>query len=344
MPRRYRIDLDQRPEDRWDQVLQDYKTSIPLIIEQTKEIVPTRLQAPLFWIAEKLIGFFDDDYARELRGIAQKTNLPLGHVVGMNILYDITDFERKWFSDKTDSNKIPKQGCTSIVAEDSKGKIFHGRNLDYDMGSLLRNISIIADFTRNEEIVFSANTFVLYVGVLTGQRPNAFTVSMNARYSGGYWDNLFMELVTRFHRPISFEIRKTLENVVDFASAVTQLSSVHLIAPSYIITGGVKSGEGAVITRDRWASADVYYLNSTKGRWFLLETNFDHWKKSADPRRKLGNKYMNEVGQSRISADTMFAVLSKAPVMNNQTIFSTVMSADEPEISSKFILIPCKVG
>lgn len=42
--------------------------------------------------------------------------------------------------------------CTSIVAQDSKGNIFHGRNLDYDMGSLLKNITVIVDFVRNDTV------------------------------------------------------------------------------------------------------------------------------------------------------------------------------------------------
>lgn len=49
------------------------------------------------------------------------------------------------------------------------------------MGDLLRNVTIIADFTRNGTILFSTPTFALYVGVLTAQKPNAYAVSLNAR-------------------------------------------------------------------------------------------------------------------------------------------------------------------
>lgn len=43
-------------------------------------------------------------------------------------------------------------GCTSVVAQDDKGRIWHGRNLDYGMGTLLRNITVIVDFTRNDKV------------------------------------------------------------------------------------------------------------------------------------------------------------------------------------------------
>ncbi|KAI1721539.1 linear amide c-N hydrolase, choloylglycine hydrolase family domain-containing protein [Ditylenchus destructor] len=310
LPKRYRIDLNKPPNQRWNQVLQDFSGSIPLVIQETKFVC-----------------------------IAEHTGLPLGEIVGVNILYDITDFDRKWLDSEDRQARIPLLGCTSIVAENEKGEIIHGRNLDYDMTDLVRNITIIGDFVRDDQVLFSTTTFVLMVGALTGQRPNAFSISLNARYSGGYWDNIFMELFTRFHNPVSFEIRKVLETVTNYDTALAELSNVHFVAPSYIILGGVKSGEGAIITRNRWASADVYALNAKKSRWFVLETNFDRLKKTDDPRRKMGKKFMREVGQSRISAETMYAVLSKTPLLNNLTIFTTVMSAANPELFYNFTMI-----
>lgn len=43
-------------------------------------------------------------------------------------------------------------GCTSIVAEDRKGRIIHGRNLDYAMTSLIRNLTVIVDFTQGGNV------------------------------------------------------------------------------------------------------------------------------------------------------------------------------------------------
>ena len=34
-------------------------------------------------------------------------------------------------------------GCTSIVAQDLKGNVFHGRTLDWDVPNYLRNSSFI---------------------------------------------------------------------------------------------------------------------------------------------------------------------------------------------------------
>ncbi|KAI1729017.1 beta subunit of n-acylethanolamine-hydrolyzing acid amidase domain-containing protein [Ditylenchus destructor] len=109
LPKRYRIDLNKPANQRWNQVLQDFSGSIPLVIQETKfvcimkmcqlndiyrRIVPSFLQRPLFWVGEKLMPYFDKDIAAEIQGIAEFTGLPLGEIVGVNILYDITDFDR----------------------------------------------------------------------------------------------------------------------------------------------------------------------------------------------------------------------------------------------------------
>ncbi|VDK71962.1 unnamed protein product [Anisakis simplex] len=96
------------------------------------------------------------------------------HVVGLNILYDVTNFNEFIVA-------TPPMACSSIVTEDSKGAILHGRNLDYMMQGLMKNISILVDFTQNHKVVYSSVTFAFFAGITTGQRPNAFTLSLNAR-------------------------------------------------------------------------------------------------------------------------------------------------------------------
>uniref|UniRef100_A0A915N8D6 Choloylglycine hydrolase/NAAA C-terminal domain-containing protein n=1 Tax=Meloidogyne javanica TaxID=6303 RepID=A0A915N8D6_MELJA len=247
------------------------------------------------------------------------TEVTLGELVVFNILYDLTDFSHGPF---LKNNKSLSLGCTSIVAAQNNGKILHGRNLDYEMTQVLKDATILVDFVKNGKIQYTAVTFVLAVGIITGQKPNGFTVSLNARYSGGPILNILMELITQFEQ--------------DYVSALSQLSWTYMIAPSYLIVGG-KDGDGAVITRqislDRLGAVDVFTLDYRHYRWFLLETNFDHWKKSGDNRRKYGRKFMKQVGEENLIAKLMFEkVLSKWPIKNGLTISSTVMSAEEPNL------------
>ncbi len=102
------------------------------------------------------------------------------------------------------------------------------------------------------------------------------------------------------------------DDTATFADAVSALSNTPLAAPAYIIVGGTQSGEGAVITRDRYSTAsrcvrpisthrvpptrnreyarDVWYIDVNDGRWFEVETNDDHWRAPDDDRRGVANR------------------------------------------------------
>uniref|UniRef100_A0A1I7U8V1 Ceramidase n=1 Tax=Caenorhabditis tropicalis TaxID=1561998 RepID=A0A1I7U8V1_9PELO len=262
-PPRYKIDLDEHPSQRWNQVITDHLEYLPGVVEET-------------------------------------------NIFGL--------------------------GCTSIVAQNSKGEIFHGRNLDYDMTGLLKNITVFVDFVRNGSVVYSGVTFALYNGVLTGQRPGAYSVSLNARYSGAYIDNILMELFTKFKRPVSFFIRDVLENQKTYEEAVNSLSNTHLFSPSYIIVAGTKKNEGVVISRNRWSAANIYPLNMESNQWFLVETNYDNWAKQGDNRRITAIRKLKSIGKERLDEKKMEEVLSTVPVTNNLTVFSTVISPKNPSV------------
>lgn len=44
--------------------------------------------------------------------------------------------------------------CTSIVAQDSRGHIYHGRNLDYPFGNFLRKLTVDVQFLKNGQVQF----------------------------------------------------------------------------------------------------------------------------------------------------------------------------------------------
>ncbi|CAJ0579137.1 unnamed protein product, partial [Mesorhabditis spiculigera] len=329
IPKRFSVDLDAPPRERWAEVIKAHKQYIPGVAAESRKYIPGWAQPFVFWVAKALVHLFPEEYAEELRGIAEAANLPLGEVVGLNILYDITAFDRK---------HIFGLGCTSLVAEDARGRIWHGRNLDYEMGDLLKNITVLIDFKRNGKTAFTGVTFVLYNGLLTGQRPGAFSISLNARYSGAYIDNILMEIYTRFRNPVSFVMREVLEEEQSYAWALDRLVRTPLICPAYITVAGINRGEGAIISRKRIGAADVWKLN--KNRWYMVETNFDHWTPQGDKRKKVASHALHKLGQERLNANTLFNhVLSRQPVLNDLTIFTLVMSPSEPDVLFSHIVV-----
>lgn len=101
-----------------------------------------------------------------------------------------------------------------------------------------------------------------------------------------------------------------------------------LISTEYIIVGGVTSGQGAIITRDRTHAADVWRLQMPT-RWFILETNYDHWNAppADDDRRDPANKLMNSTSSAQVDVAYLKKVLGTFPVLNAETTYTALMSA-----------------
>lgn len=54
---------------------------------------------------------------------------------------------------------------------------------------------------------------------------------------------------------------------LDFAGAVERISFTVTAASAYFIVGGVKPGEGAVITKGRLDAIDVWYIDWQENRY-----------------------------------------------------------------------------
>ena len=126
---------------------------------------------------------------------------------------------------------------------------------------------------------------------------------MNERFEvkGGYI-GLFEWIVgiDRKQSWVTFLPRDLFEKSVEtFDDAVDALVNTHLLAPCYYIVAGPYQNQGAVITRDRLNSVDVWKLG-TNNTWYLAQTNYDHWEKPlfVDDRITPTNKCMQNMGQT----------------------------------------------
>ena len=124
----FTINLDLEPEERWVKVTKKYAQYSQDIVAALRKKIPKFA----FLLAEKLavsiVKHFPEPYPAEMKGVSKALNISLADTILLNIFYDLSAF------------------CTSIVAQDKEGNIFHGRNLDYDFSGILRNISFISNF------------------------------------------------------------------------------------------------------------------------------------------------------------------------------------------------------
>jgi acid ceramidase len=315
----YTVDLDQDPKLRWQKLVTDKKADIVKLIGYVKWMMSFIDHGKLIPFGEDVFGLLADSlpapYGDEMRGISEFSGLPLGDVVLYNVFYEIFSV------------------CTSIVAESENGTLMHVRNLDFGLlmgwdiqndtwpvAEMLRPIVVNVEYMKGGKLVYKAVHFAGYIGILSAIKPDVFTLTMNERFGvdGGYIGMLEWLAGYRNESWMGFLTRDTLEKATSYSEAVDMLANTRMLAPAYFILGGTKSGEGCVITRSLEKALDIWNLDVSSGRWYLVETNYDHWKQPLviDNRRDPAKKCMNETGRSLVSLGNMFNVLSTKPVLN----------------------------
>jgi len=329
----FTIDLDKPPEERWLEVGKLYKTQIQELIGVIKSLSLPFFHGKLIAFVDKYMGGWDgrlkSPYKEELMGMANATGLPMGEIVLYNVFYEIFTV------------------CTSIVAEDTNGKLYHARNLDFGlfMGwnhtthnwylyEKLRPNIINVKWTKNGTEVYKSVNFAGYIGVYNGLKKGAFTITMNERFNlnGGFIGLLQWLLGLAPNVSFStFLVREVMETANTYDTAMDMLMTKELIAPSYYIIGGTKSGEGAVIARGRTGVADVHKLNtSSPDGWYVLETNYDLSGPTLylDDRRTPGNACMNKMGRKNVGFEGIYNVLSSKTNLNKLTEYTVLMQVD----------------
>jgi hypothetical protein len=203
---------------------------------------------------------------------------------------------------------------------------------------VLRPLAVEVHFVRGSTPVFSATIFAGAVGVLTGVAPGGVSLSVDERDApgGAVWENLVELLVVEGARPVTFFVRDLLESGTTFYPALEATFLTPVIAPCYIIIGGLRGDEGAVVTRDRLTARDVWRLDSREADgWYRAETNWDHWV--APPahdaeRRAVINAAMRNMTRAGLSAPAFVAAMNEFPVLRSSTIYNAVMAAQTGEM------------
>ena len=233
--------------------------------------------------------------------------------------------------------------CTSVVAQDAQQRIFHGRNLDWNIPAKVREMAADITFQRGGKTAFMGTTVVGFVGVFNGMRPGKFTISLNARGKGGKLIVNILQMLKHKSKTPAQHLRAVLQNttgVADFRGAVDALSTGEQVDENYFIVGGVAAGEGAVISRARDKADDVWYIgrgaNQSSGdtaqTWYRLQTNYDHWQPppKADDRRAPGYANMDALLPAGVGLDgsgLLKRVMEQWPTKNMHTDYTAVMSA-----------------
>ena len=341
------VDLDDPPEKRWDAIVTPRAGTMQKLIDTFLHggmANRTIVKLLLAGAADLEMKRMPQDFVKEIKGIAKATKINVGELWVLNMMYELSGF------------------CTSVVAQDDSGQVWHGRNLDFGlfMGNdpkthtwaltdVLRDLLLNVEFKKGGKTLYSATTYAGFVGLLSGQKTGAFSISVDTRYDGTLDEGVIGWLLGKNDdcQFLTFETRLAIEADHDatkyttpYVQAFSMLRDYNPLGPAYIIIAGAQSGEGAVIAKAFNATAekahepmtnvDVWPLTEalSDGSFYVLQTNYD--RKSAPPgfddRRYPAENCLDALGPKKLTPAELWKVMSATPTRNAMTTFTQILS------------------
>lgn len=306
----FKINLDLPPKYRHFEIIDKKGEALRNLIKTVRsEVIPFwggRLLRILEDLGVTVAKRWPSALQEEMEGIALGSSVSVADIALINIFYELHAL------------------CTSIVARSKTGDLIHGRNLDFGLflgwnkrnhswivPNLLRPLTVQLDFQRNNKTIFSSVSMAGMIGVVTGVRLGAYSLTINERFSlrPGLWYIIRWLFGAQSLQWNSVITRRIMENTPTYHAARDQLVSTPLIAPVYFtLASGDGSGEAVVITRDQY-TGNVWPLGTPSvtqsSTWYLLQTNYDHNRNPPfyDNRRTVGVDCMDKFGSSSDKSD-----------------------------------------
>ena len=202
------------------------------------------------------------------------------------------------------------------------------RTLDFSAPEFLKKTSYVGEFYKGGKKIYSC---VLFGGALifaTGFKEDKFAISLNQRTPSGMRDPFSfmanMGYISNGTPQITSVMRDALENCDDYQCAFNKLRKAKISGSAYYIIAGINKNEGAVISRSPEGTLNVADLSDTK--WYLVETNEDHYQGECDTRCRTANENFEKLTQPRLTKETgLSEVLLQAPNLNALSIYHSVM-------------------
>jgi len=192
-------------------------------------------------------------------------------------------------------------------------------------------------------LIWLIKTGILYI---PGVRKGGITITVDSRFDTNL-DRYLLEWITNPNdesQALTFVTRDAIENHPVFDQAADFIMNTSEVGPAYIILGGTKKNEGAVITLgpnmtliNEWTIPNALPANNaTQPPYYVLETNYDHWNPPppTDDRRYPAEDCMAEIGESGIDLSTLFNVLNGIPNRNLGTVYTALMDSSTGHLES----------
>jgi len=339
------VDLDAPASTRWSHIVTPQKVGIKALTEVVVDTFEKILGKARF---ASILAVLTKDFHRiklplemsaEIIGIARDTEIELGVIFIYNLFYSVFG------------------ACTSIVAEDDKGGMFHARNLDFglwpafnithgnlwELTSRLRPLVINVDVQKNKKTLYKTTTFNGFIGGHTLMRPGGVSATIDTRFDTGFDAGLLEKLLLGNldkGTEITMAVREMIETSATYEEALDFINRTTTLGPGYIILGGPKAGNGMVVTKGEThfghEGHTVYETSLASqvknGSDYLVQTNYDGDADGSKPpspidnRRDPAKKCMKQIGPEETNFANLYALLSSTPNLNRLTAYTTLMN------------------
>ena len=318
----YTINLDLPPENRWDHIIPDFKDKIPLATRLADEMLGSAASAAITMLSiAHSMGTVA--YSQELQGIAKATDMKVGKVLLLQLAYEAF------------------AACTSVILNDKNNPI-HIRTMDWDL-PILKKLTIQLEFQRNGKTVFHGTTWAGYIGILTGMKARAFSVSINYRSTEEASSSPIKAFLRNIIRcisgywPIGYLVRDTLDGGSDYRKALTIFKKSELIAPTYITVCGTRKNQGVIIARNRsphdYDNGNVC-MNLADGP--LVQANIDHWRDIDFTTKNTTKERWLDICESKERRNFVLEAIKSSDIWSNKQTLAIIMATNpcySPELT-----------
>lgn len=116
-----------------------YNETLQNTVKLLENFIPARLEPIVESLSLDLLPYLGA-FGLEIAEFSKVSGISVGKAVALNLIYEI------------------EASCTSIVAQDAQGNIWHGRNLDFPLAKVLRGLVIDVQFMIRGQVHFHATT------------------------------------------------------------------------------------------------------------------------------------------------------------------------------------------
>jgi len=216
MGKKYTIDLDLAPEDRFTEVVTAHKHYIQAVMDILR--VMFRGDA-----AKQLLNatVVSDEQRREMQGIADALSMPYEDAFMVNFFYELDEITSEDVPDEW--RQVMSRSCTGIVAQSSNGTIYHARNMDYPPP--FAPLQYDGTFMKDGKVLFEGTSFASITGMGGNcMVPGKWSAEINARSAYSPSLQQAMEHASKGWIGYPQLLRKGCENGGDFEAGLKFLS------------------------------------------------------------------------------------------------------------------------